>query len=654
MVGRFIMFIISLFSKIFTRKKKIIGKIHIVKSDYGYLVPDVDIKSDIIVYSENLNYAIDGDIVEVSYSAKKNSDGKLVGKVTKILRRINTRAIGTLDKRASGYVFNITSFVNFYDVSLVNKGSINYNMFPCRVEAAIVNYPSKNSGFECEIINIFGPLGDDSAEFKMILKNYGIVPSFPDQVLNEADYLSKRKITSDLLEKREDFRNVFTLTIDPKSSKDFDDALSIVKLDNGNSVIGVHIADVSHYIKEGSQLDIEAYKRNTSVYFVDCVIPMLPDVLCNNICSLLPNEDRLTFSVIYEIDPDFNIVNSRICESVIHSNLRLTYDDAQQILDNPGYPYHDELSTLLSFSLKLKDERIKNGALNFNFYNLDFSVDDNNNLVVESVKATDSHVLVEELMILTNRTVAEYVAKIKGKNNKPPVFIYRVHPKPEKWKVSEFCKLLSGFQIFLDQNSQSFEADLNNIITTNKDEDVTWAISISAVRMMQKAYYSTVPIGHYGLALEYYSHFTSPIRRYNDILVHRLLKKYINSTYEYDNTIYNEKCSYSLNIEKNVSDAEREYLKFKQIKSLKEHEGEKTSGIIFNVTECGIFVELTEYKCIGLIRISSIDTDYVLYDKESKYAYGKFSGNIYKIGNKVNVVILKCNIEMRTVDLSFF
>ena len=619
-----------------------------------YVIPDEDIKGDVLVPEKDFNYALDGDIVEVSYCPNKNKDGRYIGSVTRVVKRSVSRVFGTLDKRKCGYVFSVTSFNNYYPTKIVNESGIKNRLYPCRVEAKIVTYPSKNTELGCEIVNIFGPIGDDVSELNMILDSHNIIKCFPANVLNEIRPLSSWVVDEKEASRRVDFRNVFTFTIDPKSSKDFDDAISVLELGDGRYQIGVHIADVSYFVREGTNLDTEACRRSTSVYFIDTVVPMLPDVLCNNVCSLLPNEDRLTFSVVFEIDKDFNIVSKNICESVIHSNLRLNYDDAQEILDNVTSPYHSEMSTVLAFSKKLKSDRVKNGALYFNFFNVDFNVDDDNNFVVEDSNYSDSHVLVEELMIMANITVAEYVSKINGNNGKSPVFIYRVHPKPEKWKVTEFCRTLTSFQIYLDPNSSNFENELNQILHNVKGKDLEWVVSTLSMRMMQRAYYSTDPIGHYGLALSYYSHFTSPIRRYNDIIIHRLLKRYLNSNYEYNSVKYEEKCRYLSDMEKNAVEAERDYIKYKQVKLLKEYEGEKLEGIISALTEWGIFVEILKARCIGLIRVSSVDNDLLIYDRENKYIYGKFTGNIYKIGDKISVLISKCNMELKTVDLSFF
>ena len=390
------------------------------------------------------------------------------------------------------------------------------------------------------------------------------------------------------------------------------------------------------------------------MYFVNKVIPMLPEVICNNVCSLLPNEDRLTFSVVVEVDKDFNIIRTDIVKSIIHSNLRLTYDDAQDILDKEESIYHDELNILLSFAKKLKQDRINDGALNLNFSNIEYSLDKFGDITAVSNTYSDSHILVEEMMIFANRSVAEFVSSIKNKGNNTPVFIYRIHKKPEKWRIVELGKFLAGFDIHLNDDSDDIEGEINKILLDVRGTNIENIISMLIIRTMQRAIYSTNPLGHYGLALKYYSHFTSPIRRYNDIIVHRLLKKYLCKNYEYDTSEYDKKCEYSVVKEKNASEAEREYLKYKQVKYLSDFEGEVVEGVITGLTDWGIFVDILDIKCNGLIRFSNVETDLLVFDSENKYIYGKFTGNIYRIGDLLKVIVLKCNIELKTVDLTFF
>ena len=640
--------------RFFLKRKICVGRLDVIRRDYNFVIPDVDVGSDIFIRDNNLNYALDGDIVEVEYSTKRNKDWKYVGFIRRILKRNTTVVYGTLSKNISEYSLNITSLKFFGDIDLIDIENINCNLFPSLVEAEIIKYPSKKNNLLCRIKNIYGPLGNDNAELVLIQKKYKIDDAFPKEALDAANNLYSLKISKGDLKGREDFRNEFTFTIDPKDSRDFDDALSIVKLDNSNFKIGIHIADVSHYIKEGDLLDKVAYSRNTSVYFLNKVVPMLPEIICNNICSLLPNEDRLTFSVVVEIDKDYNVVNTDIVQSIIHSNLRLTYDDAQDILDNNESVYHDELSILMSFAKKLKQARIDDGALNINFSNIEYCVNKYGDITAVSNDYSDSHIVVEELMIFANRSVAEFVFNKKNKENKSPVFIYRVHKQPEKWRIIELAKFLSGFDIFLNYDSDNIEGDINKILSDVRGTDIENIISMLVVRTMQRAIYSTNPIGHYGLALKYYSHFTSPIRRYNDIIVHRLLKKYLNKNYEYNPVEYDKKCEYLSEKEKNANEAEREYLKYKQVKYLLDCEGDVVDGVITGLTDWGIFVDILDIKCNGLIRFSNVENDLLIFDNDNKYVYGKFTGNIYRIGDLLKVVVLKCNLELKTVDLTFF
>ena len=649
------MCLLKFFKKVFFRRNKCVGSVDVIRKDCNFVIPNIDISGDIFIRDKDLNYALDGDIVEVEYSASSTKDCKYVGVVTRIIKRSESIVYGTLDKNINGYCFRITSMKYYNDIDIIEPEGIKCSLFPSRVEAEIISYPSKNNNLLCRIKNIYGPLGDDRSELILIQKKYKIEDVFKSEVLDYANSLpSIKKVPLAEKKSRVDFCNEFTFTIDPKNSRDYDDALSICQLENNNFRIGIHIADVSYYIHEGSLLDVEAYKRNTSVYFLNKVVPMLPEVICNNICSLLPNEDRLTFSVVVEIDNEFNIVKKEIVKSIIHSNLRLTYEDAQNILDDQSSVYYEYLNTLMSFARKLKDQRISNGALNLNYSNIEYGLDKFGDITAIYNDYSDSHILVEELMIFANNMVSEFVSNIKTTNKKTPVFIYRVHKKPERWRIVELSKFLVGFDIVLDENSDNIEADINQILVDIRGKDIENIVSMLIIRTMQRAIYSTNPQGHYGLALKYYSHFTSPIRRYNDIIVHRLLNKYLDGQYEYDTSEYDKKCEYSAIKEKNANDAEREYLKYKQVKYLLDYEGEVVDGVITGITDWGIFVDLLDIRCNGLIRFSDVETDLLVFDNENKYIYGKFTGNIYRVGDTIKVVVLKCNLEIKTVDLTFF
>ena len=600
---------------------------------------------------------MDGDYVEVLYSTKRNKDWRYVGKVTKVLKRNKTKVIGVLDKRKDGYLFRITSFKNFYNTE-INFNIEDFNkdttiLYPSRVEAVIEQYPSSKKNLKCKIIDIFGPLGESSTEIKTIFNLYNLPKNFPEKVIKELDEITNIDYKKEIA-RRKNFRDHLTFTIDPLTAKDFDDALSIKKLDNGNYIVGIHIADVSTYVKEGSELDKEAYNRNTSVYLIDRVIPMLPEVLCNDLCSLVPNKDRLTMSVSVEIDSDFEIKNVNICESIIHSDHRFTYEEAQKSLDNEKGLYHKELSYLLEVARFLKSKRIRNGAINFNIENVDFSVDECDNLTIVPNTCHDSHLLVEEFMLLANRLVAEYVNDINSKDAiKKPVFIYRVNPKPEKWKVNEYCRIMKCFGFNIDADIDNIAHEVNRVLQSVKDTDNEHVVTMLSIRMMQKAYYSTEPISHFGLGFKYYSHFSSPIRRYNDIIIHRLLKRYIVKDYEYDPKKYDEKCLYSGEKEKNATEAERFSIKYKQLQYLKDYTGEKLRAVISGLTDWGIFVELKDIKCDGLIRFSNIKDDYLYFDRDRMSVFGKFTGNVYKIGAEIDVIITNCNTEMNIIDLSF-
>ena len=652
------MWLIDLINILFFKKKKIKGNIEIIKPEYAYLISEDRSVGDILIPAKDLNYSMDGDYVEVLYSTKRNKDWKYVGRVTKVIKRNQKNVICILDKRKSGFVLRITSCKNFYPIDINFKiedfDKDKEILYPSRVEAVIEQYPSRKKNIKCKIINIFGPLGDSEAEIETIFQAFNLPKKFPDKVLEESENLKTSIDYKKEISKRKDFREHITFTIDPVTARDYDDALSIKKLKNGNYNVGIHIADVSTYVKEGSELDIEAYKRNTSVYLIDRVIPMLPEVLCNNLCSLLPHKDRLSMSVDVEIDKDFEIKNVNIGESVIHSDHRFTYEEAQESLDNERGLYHNELTFLLNVARNLKEQRIRSGAIDFNIENVDFSVDEDDNLSIIPTTCQDSHLLVEEFMLLANRLVSEYVGNLYNKNNdKKPAFIYRVNPKPEKWKINEYCKIMKCFGYNVNNDVETIGKEVNSILNSVRGTECEHIITMLSIRMMQKAYYSTEALGHYGLGFKYYSHFSSPIRRYNDIIVHRLLKKYIiNKTYEFDDKKYVEKCNYSLEKEKKATEAERASIKFKQLQYLKNYIGEKVEAIISGLTDWGIFVELKDSKCDGLIRFSFVKNDYLYFDRDRMTVYGKFTGNMYKIGQEIDVIVLNCNSELNTIDLT--
>ena len=637
--------------------KKIFGK-GSNKINYEGTVDFITVHSIIVKTKDNRNISIEkknslypsvGDTVLVETQGKVNKFGEQCGKVVKILHRENESFICTIKKDNKNTYIDIIDRKLSYPIILKSYNNINGNV---RAKVRVVKYPTQgHENFLCDVIESIGPLGDHETEIKTIISQYKLSDTFSEEVLHETEQI---KIDfAEESQRRKDYRDVLTFTIDPTTAKDYDDALSIKELDNGHLEIGIHIADVSFFVKKNTQLDKEAYKRNTSVYMIDRVLPMLPERLCNDLCSLREGEDKLTMSVILDIDKDFNICHQWIGETIIKSNKRMTYEEAQDYLTDTNNEYNKPLNCLLNIAKHLRSDRISKGAINFDFENIDFSLDPENNIVINKSENTDSHILVEEFMLLANKRVAEFVYNIKIKD-KHPVFFYRAHAKPEKSKVLEFVRQAKKFGITIDDDLNKYPFTLNKLFDDIKNNPEKSVLSTLAVRTMQRAEYTTLPQGHYGLAFEHYTHFTSPIRRYVDVMVHRLLKKYFNGEYMFDPCGYEKMCQYANERESLAFFAERESIKFKQVESLQSHVGEKVTGTISGLTDFGIFVELNDSKCDGLIRFADYKDDYLVFDRIHNVVYGKYTGNQFEIGNQLDVIIDKCDIEKRLLNLRFY
>lgn len=599
------------------------------------------------------NNALNGDIVKVKLLNKKNKYGEQCGKIVSIIKRKNVFFVGSIQRKNNYFFLNVKDKKIYYQIRLIENEK---NIAGYRAKVKIIKYPSeKDKFFLCEVIDVFGQIGEHNAEINTIIAEYNLNNVFDKCIIEEVN-----KIKIDIekeLANRKDYRDVFTCTIDPENAKDFDDALSIKILPNGNYEVGIHIADVSYFVREKTLLDREAYKRNTSVYLIDRVIPMLPDRLCNYLCSLVPNEDRLTMSIIVEIDKNCKIYNEWIGETIINSNKRMTYEEAQKYIEDKNSEYHEIINKLFEISSNLRYERIKNGAINFDFEDINFDIDCDNNLVMNVTKCKESHNLVEEFMLLANRRVAEYVFNITNNNeNKKPIFIYRVHDYPEKTKFYEFIKQIKNFGIEFSDSIDDFAENVNKMLLDVSNRPDKNILSTLAIRTMQKAEYTTDARGHYGLAFKHYTHFTSPIRRYVDVTVHRLLKKYINSNFIYADEYYEKLCKYANEKESIAVDAERESIKFKCVEMLKNRIGnnEYFSGTISGLTDFGMFVELNDYKCDGLIRFDDYKRDYFVLDRINSKIFDKYTGNIFEIGDQINVVIKNCDVENRLIDLDFY
>lgn len=655
-------FFSNIYKRVFSSKNSIlkrgcVGVVDHCNQDYAYITLHSKMQ-DVFVESKNLLSAIDGDVVLINIFTKKTESNKHTGQVIKIIKRKYTSFVGTLKSdTAKNFWLDIKNKHIYSKIIVEKKNSLgNTKQNSLRVKCQIINYPNYSKGINtilCRIVEVFGAVGEHESEMKTIISNYSLPTEFNKKVLQEADKL----IIPDekTLASRRDFRDVLTVTIDPDNAKDFDDAISFRKINNEQYEIGIHIADVSYFVKENTDLDKEAYKRNTSVYLIDRVIPMLPEVLCNNLCSLVQNEDRLTMSIVFDIDNNGNILKEWIGETIINSNHRFTYDEAQNIIDNPKDAMHNTLYTLFQLSQKLRQKRINNGSVNFNFEDYAFSIDEDKNLVAKKVECKGSHNMIEEYMLLANEHIATYISTLskKIKNGKYLSFIYRIHDEPTLEKINDFCVMMKNLKIKMDNNRKNFAANLNSLFEKLKDPEECKTIATLAMRTMQKAMYSTKQFGHYGLAFKHYTHFTSPIRRYADIIVHRLLKQYLNGKYVFNNNKYEEICKYANEREVIATDAERDSLKFKQVAFLQKHKGEKYEGVITGITDIGMYVEIKKIKCDGFLRFAECKHGNFFFNKTYLKAIEQYTGTTYCIGNNIDVIIKNCNIEKWLVDFTF-
>ena len=627
----------------------------------AYIVVE-ELNDDVFVPFNKLRRAFNGDTVEVCIY-KKRKGKKLEGKITKILERKRTDFVGILELHKT-FGFVISSDPRMYKDIFVKINKIGGAKDGDKVIVQIYEWSEREDSPYGEIIKVLGKPGEHNTEIHSILTEYGLPYKFPKEVETFANNIDT-SIQEKEIAKRRDFRKVLTLTIDPKDAKDFDDALSFQVLENGNYEIGIHIADVSHYLVPNTILDDEAYDRATSVYLVDRVVPMLPEVLSNNACSLRPREDKYTFSAIFELNTNAVIVNQWFGRTLINSDERFSYEEAQHIIETKKGIITDEISikdkgytienkvvnailTLDKLAKILRERRMKSGAISFDKVEIGFRLNrDNEPLEVYFKEGKDANKLIEEFMLIANRKVAEFIGEQRPKKT----FVYRIHDNPKKEKLVVLNSIISRFGHKLDlKNKKSISDSLNKLLEDVKGKKEQNLVDILAIKTMSKAIYTTKNIGHYGLAFEYYSHFTSPIRRYPDVMVHRLLQHYLDKGKSPQTKEYEEKCKHSSNMEDLSTNAERDSVKYMQIKYIKNYRDKEFIGIISGVTEWGIYVEIIDNKCEGMVRIRDIKDDYYNFD-ESQYAIvGEKSKKIYQLGDKVKVVVKSADLERRQLN----
>jgi ribonuclease R len=634
-------------SQFANKHKYVTGTIEMKETGKAYLISDEG-GEDILIMPNNINHALDGDHVKVLILPKRKNR-KTEGQVVEILKRTKDTWVGIFEESKNfGFVVPDNKRMP-YDIFIPKNSKANA-LNGQKVLAKITDWPDQSNNPFGEIVQVLGEPGDNDVEMQSILSEYNFPLSFPKDVEKEAAKI-KYTLTKNELEKRRDFRDVFTITIDPWDAKDFDDAISIEKIDDKTWEIGVHIADVSHYVKPGTELDKEAYERGTSIYLVDRVVPMLPEKLSNGVCSLRPNEEKLTFSAVFKMDENADILSQWFGKTVIKSNRRYAYEEVQDIIETGKGDYTKEILTLHNLASILRKQRFEKGSINFNTVEIKFKLDEKGKPVETYIKEQkDANHLIEEFMLLANKKVAEKIGKV-GRNKEAKTFVYRVHDEPDPEKLNTFVQFLKklGYKLNIS-NREALAQSYNDLFDKIKGKGEENLVENIAIRTMSKAYYSTENIGHYGLAFPFYTHFTSPIRRYPDLMVHRLLEKYLDKKPSENQIQYEEYCKHASDMEKRATDAERESIKYKQVEFLQDKVGKVFEGIISGVSKWGLFVELVISKSEGLIRIHSMKDDYYVLDEDNYRIIGKQYGNIYRLGDKVNVLVKKVDLGRRQLD----
>jgi len=627
------------------------GKVDMTKTGSAYIIVD-GMEDDTYIAPAKMNGAFQGDIVKVTLYARRPGK-RPEGEVVEIIKRKKESFTGILQVHEK-FAFLVPDSKKvpvdiFIPISRINGGKDGDKAL-----VKIIEWPTAGSKSPIGAVErVLGRPGEHNTEMNAIIAEFDLPEEFPAIVVEEADAISE-EITEAEIEKRWDFRGIPTFTIDPVDAKDFDDALSVRSLDNEEWEIGIHIADVSHYVLEGSELDKEALDRATSVYLVDRVIPMLPENLSNKLCSLRPDEDKLTFSVVVVLDANANIRKEWYGRTVIRSQKRFSYEEAQEVLETGEGPYASELLRLNSLAYLLREKKFAHGAISFETEEVKFNLDENGKpLGVYKKVRKDSNKLIEDFMLLANRKVAEFIFKKDQKLHDRP-FVYRVHDTPAEEKLDAFAKVAARFGHKLNFSSSKSTADsMNKLLLEIEGKPEQNLLQNLAIRTMPKAIYTTHKSSHYGLAFDFYTHFTSPIRRYPDVIAHRLLAHYLDNKKGIDQDHIEAQAKHSTEMEIRAAEAERASIKYKQVEFMMDKVGEVFEGLISGVTEWGIYVEIIENKCEGMVRMSSLGDDYYVLDEAHYLIRGQNKGLIYQLGDVVKVKVLEANLQQRTIDFTF-